>query len=65
MLLTSSCALLAWGVIMVMLLKRGALQPSFLEIAIIAIIYYVIALSGFAIGGFLLAPPPNTARHNL
>jgi hypothetical protein len=52
MLLTSAVALLGWALIGVVLLKQRALSHSFLEIAAATIVYYLVALIGFAIGGF-------------
>lgn len=60
MLLTCAGALPGWALMAIMFLKKGSLQHSFLQIAIVAIIYYVVALPGFVIGGFLLAPAPKT-----
>ena len=59
MLLTSAGALLGWALIAIMLLKRGALQHPLLQIAGATIVYYLLALTGFTIGGFLFTPAPQ------
>jgi len=59
MLLTSAGALLGWALIAIMLLKRGALQQSPMQIAGATIVYYLVALTGFMIGGFLFTPAPQ------
>jgi len=59
MLLTSAGALLGWALIAIMLLKRGALQHSPMQIAGATIVYYLVALTGFTIGGFLFTPAPQ------
>jgi hypothetical protein len=60
MLLTCAVALPGWALMAIMFLNKGFLEHSFLQIAIVAIIDYVIALPGFVIGGFLLTPAPKT-----
>lgn len=62
MLLTCAGALPGWALLVIIFLKKGSLQHSFLQIAIVAIVYYVVALTGFVIGGFLLTPAPKTGR---
>jgi hypothetical protein len=61
-LLTSAATLLGWAVIAIMFLKKGALQHSLPHIATVAIVYYLVAVTGFAIGGFLIniTPRPDT-----
>jgi len=61
MLLTSAGALLGWALIAIMLLKRGALQQPPTQIAGATIVYYLVALTGFMIGGFLFTPAPQPA----
>jgi hypothetical protein len=58
-LLTCAGTLPGWVWIAVVLFKRGALQHSFLQIAIVAMIYYAVALPGFLVGGFLLNRAPK------
>jgi len=60
MLLTSAGALLGWALVAILLLKKGALQHSFTQIAAVTIVYYLVALTGFVIGGFLLTPASKT-----
>jgi hypothetical protein len=61
MLLTSAAALPGWALIAIMLLKRGALQQSPMKIAGATMVYYLVALTGFMIGGFLFSPAPPPA----
>ena len=61
MLMTGAGALLVWALLAILLLKKDALQHSFLQIAVTAIIYYVVAAAGFVIGG-LLGPAAATAE---
>lgn len=50
---TSAAALLGWALLAIMLLKKDALQHSPLQIAVVTIVYYLVALAGFSIGGWL------------
>lgn len=59
MLLTCAGALLGWTFMAVLLLKRGALQASIQQIVGGTIFCYLVALTGFVIGGFLLTPAPK------
>src|SRR5438445_764438 len=43
-------------------LKTGALQHSYMAIAAVTIVYYLVALTGFVIGGFLLTHAPQPRR---
>ena len=63
MLMTSTGALLGWSLLAVTFLKHGALQHSVWQIAGAALVYYLVVLVGFLIGGFLLTPgvPPDQA----
>lgn len=59
MLLTSAGALPGWALIAIVLLKRGALQHSPMQIAGATIVYYLVTLTGFTIGGFVFTPAPQ------
>lgn len=59
MLLTGAAALLGWALMAIVFLKTGSLQQPLLRIAGATIVYYLVALSGFAIGGFLFTPAPK------
>jgi hypothetical protein len=56
MLLTGAAALLGWALMAIVFLKMGSLQHPLLQIAGATIVYYLVALIGFAIGGFLFTP---------
>jgi hypothetical protein len=62
MLLTGAAALLGWALIAIVFLKTGSLQHPLLQIAWANIVYYLVALTGFAIGGFCSLPLQNPAR---
>jgi len=55
---TSVGALLGWALLAITLLKKGALQHSFVQIAAASLVYYFVALAGFVIGGFVPTPVP-------
>jgi hypothetical protein len=59
MLLTCAGTLLGWAFIAVVFIKRGALQASIQQIVGVAIVCYLVVLTGFIIGGFLLTPAPK------
>jgi hypothetical protein len=59
MLLTSATALLGWALMAIVFLKTGALQAPVLKIAGATVVYYFVAVTGFAIGGFLFTPAPK------
>jgi hypothetical protein len=59
-LLTSAATLLGWGLLESILLnKGGSLQQNL----VFAIIYYLVAVPGFTIGGFLFTRVPKTPQH--
>jgi hypothetical protein len=62
MLLTGGAALLGWALMAIVFLKTGSLQHPLLQIAAATVVYYVVALTGFAIGGFLFLPRAHPAR---
>lgn len=59
-LLTCAATLLGWGLLESMLLNKGG---SLQQHLIFVIIYYLVALPGFTIGGFLFTRVPKTLRH--
>ena len=59
MLLTGAAALLGWALMAIVFLKTGSLQHPLLQIAAATVVYYLVALTGFAIGGFLFTPAPK------
>jgi hypothetical protein len=64
MLLTCAGALLGWAFMAILFLKKGALQHPIHQILVATIVYYLVALTGFAIGALLLPAPskPITPR---
>jgi hypothetical protein len=68
MLVTSAGALLGWAFMVTIFFKQGALRHSFQQIVAVTILYYLVALTGFVIGGFLLTSaakpitPPSDHR---
>jgi hypothetical protein len=54
MLVTCAGALLGWALMATIFFKQGARQHSFQQIIAVTIVYYLVALTGFIIGGFLL-----------
>jgi len=59
MLLTGAAALLGWALMAILFLKKGAFHAPLLQIAGATIIYYLVALTGFVIGGFFFTPAPK------
>jgi hypothetical protein len=59
MLLTSAAALLGWALMAIVFFKTGSLQHPLPQIAAATVVYYLVALTGFAIGGFLFSPAPR------
>lgn len=59
-LLTSAATLLGWGLLESMLLNKGG---SLQQILIFAVIYYLVAVPGFTISGFLFTRIPKTPHH--
>jgi hypothetical protein len=59
MLLTGAAALLGWALTAIVILKAGAVQHPLRQIAGATIVYYLVALTGFAIGGFFFTPAPK------
>jgi hypothetical protein len=59
MLLTGAGALLGWALMAIVILKTGSVQHPLLQIAGATIVYYLVALTGFAIGGFFFTPAPK------
>jgi hypothetical protein len=51
MLLTGAAVLLAWAPAAIVFLRTGSLQHPWPQIAGATIVYYLVALTGFAIGG--------------
>jgi len=61
MLLTGAAALLAWALMAIVILKAGSLRHPLLQIAGATIVYYLVALTGFAIGGLFTPAPKSDA----
>ena len=59
MLLTGAASLPGWALLAILFLKTGSFQHPLPQIAGATIVYYLVALTGFAIGGFLLTPAPK------
>ena len=59
MLLTGAAALLGWALMAIVILKAGSVQHPLRQIAGATIVYYLVALTGFAIGGFFFTPAPK------
>ena len=59
MLLAGAAALLGWALMAIVILKAGSLHHPLLQIAGATIVYYLVVLSGFAIGGFFFTPSPK------
>jgi hypothetical protein len=59
MLLTGAAALLGWAPMAIVFLKTGSLHHPLLQIAGATIVYYLVALTGFVIGGLFFIPAPK------
>jgi hypothetical protein len=67
MLCTGAAALLGWALTAIVFIQTGSLQHPLPHLAGDAIVYYLVALTGFVIGGFLFTPAsqsggPSTGR---